>query len=207
MPISRAGISSRSTRKKGFTLIELVLVVAMVGIIVAIVLPRLDPFVPRRRLKSAARILSGTISLAYGEAIAKNKVYRLYVDTADDKYWITEAGESEEDEDTGAAGIRLGTHFELLEYSDGAENAEKNTPSEPMLAPKKLPPGVHFSSLEMQQDTMTAAVGPQYIEFSPLGIASPATINLVNDDGGGFAIRYDGVTGIPALIPLNSETG
>ncbi len=171
-------------------------------------LPRLDPFVPRRRLKSAARILSGTISLAYGEAIAKNKVYRLYVDMTEDEYWITEAaGEDEEDDDAGATGIRLGTHFELLESSDGTENAEKNTPSEPMLAPKKLPPGVHFSSIEMQQDTMTAAVGPQYIEFSPLGVASPATINLVNDDGGGFAIRYDGVTGIPTLIPLNSETG
>ncbi len=61
------------------------IVVAMIAVIAAIALPRLDPFLPERRLRSAARLLSGAITLAYGEAIAKNKTYRLYMDTSTDR--------------------------------------------------------------------------------------------------------------------------
>ncbi|UCD56586.1 MAG: hypothetical protein JSV16_12230, partial [Candidatus Hydrogenedentota bacterium] len=190
------------------TLIELVMVMAIISVIAAIVLPRLDPFVPRRRLKSAARLLSGTISLAYGEAVAKNKTYRLYMDPSADRYWITEVRKLKEGEDVKTAvGIRIGTQFELLQYVEGTENIEENAPTEPMFAPKTLPPGVHFSSVEIQHESTIASLGPQYIEFSPLGNASPATINLVNDEGENLAIRYDGITGIPILVPLRSETG
>jgi len=195
-------------RRNGFTLIELVVVLALISVIAAIVLPRLDPFVPQRRLKSAARMLSGTISLAYAEAIAKNRTYRLHFELESDRYWITEVTEDEEDEEAASAiGIRLGTNFELLQYTDGAEDIEPELPSEPMLAPKELPPGVHFASVEIRRDLSTPALGPQYIEFNPLGDASPATINLKNESGDAFAIRYDGVTGIPTLAPLGDGTG
>ena len=194
-------------RRNGFTLIELVVVLALISIIAAIVLPRLDPFVPQRRLKSAARRLSGTISLAYAEAIAKNRTYRLYFELESDRYWITEVTDDEEDEETASAiGIRLGTHFELLQYSDGTENVESEVPSEPMLAPKELPPGVHFASVEIRRDLSTPTLGPQYIEFGPLGNVTPATIHLINVDGEAFAIEYDGVTGIPVLVPPGSGT-
>jgi prepilin-type N-terminal cleavage/methylation domain-containing protein len=194
-------------KRSGFTLIELVCVIAIIAVIAAIVLPRLDPFVPRRRLKSAARLLSGTITLIYGEAASKNKTYRLHIDPAADKYWITEIKEVEEGEDSGAgSAIRLGTHFELLQYEQGSSNVEEQSPSEPMFAPKKLPQGVHFASVEVKDDRIVSQ-GEQYLEFNPLGSASPATINLVNDEGEKLAIRYDGVTGIPTLVPQTNETG
>jgi len=192
-----------NARQRGFTLIELMIVVAMIGVIAAIVFPRLDPFLPQRRLKSAARLLSGTISLAYGEAIAKNSTYRLYMDSSTDEYWITEVKALEQDnEQPTAIGIRIGTRFELLEYTDGSENVEENLPSEPMFARRRLPPGVHFSSVEVRRRYPGLGFDTQYIEFNPLGVAGAANISLANDDGEGFAVIYDGVTGIPVLAPI-----
>ena len=183
-------------------------VVAMIGIIAVIAFPRLDPFLPKRRLKSAARLLSGTITMAYGKAIAKNKTYRLYLDPSTDEYWITEVTETkDEDEPAEATGIRLGTGFELLEYTDGSENVEQAMPSEPMFAPRRLPLGVHFSSVEVRRGLMKFSRDKQYIEFTPLGVASPAVINLINEDEDGFAVVYDGVTGIPRLVPRGELTG
>ena len=205
MPISRTGTL---INRRGFTLIELILVIALVSVVAVIVLPRLDPFLPERRLKSAVRLLSGTISLAYGEAIAKNKTYRLYFDTLEDRYWISEVRVLQEHEDGGSGlGIRLGTQFELLQYEDGTENIEESMPSEPMFSRKILPDGVHFSSVEINRGSAATTLDIPYIEFNPLGNASSATIVLVNDDGEQLAVHYDGVTGIPVPSPVNDLTG
>jgi prepilin-type N-terminal cleavage/methylation domain-containing protein len=209
MPISKVGtLNNRMRKKEGFTLIELILVITVIGVIAAIVFPRLDPFLPKRRLKSAARLLSGTISLAYGEAIAENRTYRLYLDTMEDRYWISEVKTSEETEEDGSApGIRLGTQFELLQYEDGAENIEESMPAEPLLAPKALPDGVHFSSVDTDAGSDSTALDLPYIEFGPIGNASPATIILITDDGEQFAVYYDGVTGMPVPVPMNGVAG
>ncbi len=193
--------------RKGFTLIELIMVMAIISVIAAIVLPRLDPFVPKRRLKSAARVLSGTISLAYGESVTRNKTYRLYMDPSDDSYWITQVEQLEGEESGSSVGIRIGTQFELLQYEEIDGSIEETTPSEPMFARKKLPDGVHFASVEVQRDLEIPTPGARYIEFNPLGDGSPATIYLENEEGQTFTVRYDGVSGIPTLLPANSETG
>ncbi|GAB4334001.1 MAG: hypothetical protein Kow0099_05940 [Candidatus Abyssubacteria bacterium] len=206
MPTSSVGAfndrrRSRGHASRGFTLIELVMVMAIISVIAAIVLPRLDPFVPQRRLKSAARLLSGTISLAYGEAISKNKTFRLYFDADKGTYWLTEVEkiEEEDESESSAVGIRIGTQFELLEYVEGEEKVEERAPTEPLFAPKELPPGVHFASIEVGRDITAHSNEVRYIEFNPLGSASPATIHLVNDEGDQFVVRYDGVTGMPRL--------
>ena len=199
-------MSNRISKKpKGFTLLELIVVIAMIAVIAAIAFPRLDPFLPERRLKSAARILSGAITLVYGEAIAKNKTYRMYFDASEDKYWITEVTTLATEDEPSVIGLTIGTSFELLDYTEGGGDIEETAPTEPMFAPKSLPQGVHFSSVEIGGAAGRLGAKTKYIEFSPLGIASPATIYLINEDDEGFAVAYDGVTGIPRLVPQNEH--
>ena len=59
-------------REAGFTLMEMMIVVAIIGILSALAFPSLSTLIPRNRTKTAARELSGYIQKAKLEAIKQN---------------------------------------------------------------------------------------------------------------------------------------
>lgn len=73
MPTSTAG---NSTDQRGFTLIELAVVVLLIGLFSALVMPRL-PWVGEDALKASARRLAGVIKYYYNEAVLTKTRYRL----------------------------------------------------------------------------------------------------------------------------------
>ncbi len=56
---------------EGFTLVELVIVLAVVAVVLAMALPRLDLGGPEAELKSAARRLAAAVRLARSEAVTR----------------------------------------------------------------------------------------------------------------------------------------
>src|SRR5947209_2592518 len=74
--------------RSGFTLLELLAVVALLGLVLFFVVPNLDSITPRARLKSAARRIGTTMELAQGEAIASGKEFTLAYDLSKGTYWI-----------------------------------------------------------------------------------------------------------------------
>jgi len=78
-----------TSHSKGFTLIELAVIVAILGVMIALVAPRFADL-GEANLKRSARHLTGMIRFLRDEAQAKKTVYRLRFDIQDGHYW-TEA--------------------------------------------------------------------------------------------------------------------
>ena len=80
---------SRKSNFRGFTLIELVLVMAIIAIISAIVIPSLSGFSKGRKLSNEADRFLSVANWARGQAITRGVTYRLNIDENARRYWLT----------------------------------------------------------------------------------------------------------------------
>jgi len=72
----------------GFTLLELTMVVLIVGIIVAMTIPRLG-HLTGHNLNVSSRRLSATVKYLLHRATVKRTIYRLNYDLKANEYWVT----------------------------------------------------------------------------------------------------------------------
>jgi prepilin-type N-terminal cleavage/methylation domain-containing protein len=73
---------------KGFSLIELIIVIAILGIVSAIAAPNFNKYRQNTNLKEAARDLSSDISLYRQRAVAENIRYQIVFNQAANSYTI-----------------------------------------------------------------------------------------------------------------------
>jgi len=77
----------------GFTMIELLIVLVLVGVLATLAAPNLQDFVARNRLKSAASDLHFSLSLARSEAIKRNSPVAVELNGGDwANGWSVKAG-------------------------------------------------------------------------------------------------------------------
>ncbi len=84
-------------KERGFTLIEVVVVISVIGILLAIVGSQLLKSLPDMRLKSAARELYSTMQTARMNAIKDNTTWGIFFDTTHNRYLLCS--------DSGADGL------------------------------------------------------------------------------------------------------
>jgi len=78
-----------NNRQRGFSLIELLVVVALVGILAAIAFPSFTDWRRNMEYKSAARDIASILRDARQRAIATNREHRVEFDTANRRYRLT----------------------------------------------------------------------------------------------------------------------
>ncbi|MBW2644847.1 MAG: prepilin-type N-terminal cleavage/methylation domain-containing protein [Deltaproteobacteria bacterium] len=110
MRISIAGKSSN----KGYTLIELVAVVVLIGLFLTISVPKLRETLFSSNLKSAVRRLTGTIEQLRSDAVREHQELRLNFDLDSESYWVTSSNMNDK-EIEDVTRIRLPSGVDLID--------------------------------------------------------------------------------------------
>lgn len=98
----RAQVANISCHSKGFTLIEMIVVIALLGIMIAFTVPRLHSTLFLDDTDTASRWIIGKVQALREAAIQKQKQYILHIDMDNHRIWDTDESMSEEDRERAA---------------------------------------------------------------------------------------------------------
>ena len=171
MRISTRETSDRErSRRAGFTLIELALVLVIIAIILSFVAPRLMELGQAKR-EAEARRLAALLGYLHDEASLRGRTFRLRLDIDDARYEVAAAPPASKEAD---------------EESYAEEWA-------PLARSGSLASGVAVESVETA--TTFASSGVVDLFFHPESDSPGARITLVDQHGGSSRLVLDGVTG------------
>ena len=77
------------TKDSGFTLIELIIIITIIGILLAVAVPGFVQWIPKYRVKDAAQDLYSNFQMAKMEAIRRNQNCTVTFETGPDRYQVS----------------------------------------------------------------------------------------------------------------------
>ncbi|MBV8882220.1 MAG: prepilin-type N-terminal cleavage/methylation domain-containing protein [Planctomycetaceae bacterium] len=183
-----AGSSTSPSRsaQAGFTLVELIAVVVIVGLIAMVTVTRLDFLVPKYRLRGAARDVGSVLGLGKAHAASNGKDVYFEVDLARGTYWLLAAFPKQEPGDD----VRTDVRARPLEYQPVFE--------------RELPEGVQFTDIVLG-DKDKANMGRARARLSALGSSSHLILNMRNDEGKEISVKMNGFTGLITYVEGRQE--
>ena len=75
-------------RARGYTLVELMIVIVILGLVAAVVVPQFGGTYQEGLLRAASRELVTILNLSYSEAVSSNREHRVQVDLGEQRYWL-----------------------------------------------------------------------------------------------------------------------
>ncbi len=167
--------------QKGFTLTELMVAVALIGIVVSLAVPSFKESLLRIRLRSATRALSSDIRLARSEALSRNKLIFVVFPTTGTRYTIRE------DSITGPVIMSVDLAEEYIGVSFGVGGVDSKPPGVLPLGAPTDP--VDFEDNNIRLDAMGRSM--KGASISP----ENGEIYLTNTQGEVYCITVLGTSG------------
>lgn len=182
---SRVGLKSNN----GFTLLELLIALAIIGLILSLVVGRVGKLLEREMKQSASRFAS-TLRYLYNKSVSEGVTLRLVLDIEESRYWVegttetfTLTREEEEERKTENGKQRTETETENGEPTEEAPSIQPKeatfSPQESyLLKPVSLPKGVYFKDVYAEHQIERLDKGRAFIYFFPRGYVERSVIHL-----------------------------
>jgi len=153
-------------RQEGFTLVELLAVIVILGLIAALAVPRLRMgAVERAKTRSAVARLASVATYARDRAASRRATYALNLDLRSGRYWVSVDDAGTPSDDLGGPPLR-----------------------------GRLPEGTRFADIETsapRAETDDVA----RIRFGPEGWADPTAIHIIGPEGEPGTLLIAGLSG------------
>ena len=153
----------------GFSLIEIIIVIVILGVISALAIPAMNGLTPKYRLRAAARILAGQINEVRSNAGVTAKTYHLHYDLKENQAWIILPPGEDEDPELPIDEREVLNHLPL--------------PKQVTMEKIILPDGTELEDEDVD------------IEFDPLGLQGSHIVYLRNIENHLIAVRFNSLLG------------
>jgi general secretion pathway protein H len=166
--LSSLSLKSQVSSLKGFTLLELTVVLFIIGLLIAAVVPRFDD-ITGARLNASARHLAAIVRYLAGEAALRNRSYGLNYDLDKQIYWVT---------------VLVPTQ----------DSAEFKLDASPLSRPVQLPQAITFADVQTPGVGRVSS-GRVSTYFHPQGYADPTVIHLRDQHARAVTVLIPSLTG------------
>jgi type II secretion system protein H len=188
-------LATGKMKRAGFTLLELMVVVVLIGLITALIVPEMKGTFQDMLLRSTARDLVSAFSLASSQAITVHQTHRVRMDSSSGHYFVERTARQAEagggftpvSNLPGAKG-ELDGRIKIMIHKardEAGENEEERSP---------------FSAPDREQPGQTSA-----LSFYPDGTAEAGEIELRDGEGFGLALRLNATTARVRVIELERK--
>lgn len=165
--------------RAGYTLIELIMVILILGIMLSLVFAKVEHLTPRYSLRAAARDLARVVALARSQAAAQGRIYFVRYKLVENRYYLLAPFEDEAPAPT-------------------RENPGAEPPPIPQLHwepvfKQQLPEGILFRDVVVGTSDKVEEQDVN-VEISPFGITKGHVVHLT-DGRNDYSIEINPLTG------------
>lgn len=190
-----------SSSEDGFSLMEIMLVFAIIAILSSISMPAMRGFAASRRLTTSAHAIADTLAFARDMAITERTTHLVVFDVSSNRYWLASSETFDTQNPTASAGRTASSTT-----STGGQVMVSRTGGI-MGIPQPLNQGVTIAALVTTHNGVTQQItsGADYVYFSPTSTSVDTIVYLRNIRGSVRAIVVEGSTGRASIQQMTPE--